>query len=236
MSRTTWIVIIVLCVLGLGGLVYMTKKDTVNVDSTDPTAIIASTDSVIGDHVEGNPNAKVTLFEYGDFQCPGCAGAHKNTPKIQQIYKDKVRFVFRNYPLTSIHPNSVAASSAAEAAGLQGKYWEMNNLLYNNREQWVNLSADQRGSAFTSFANQLGLNITQFNTDLSSPKVQKKIQFDQALGNKAGVQSTTPSFFINRDKVDSNAVDDVISKDGAALMDALDAALKKTGETPPSRS
>lgn len=234
MNRTTWILIGILCILGFGGLVYMTKKDAVNVDALDPTSIIASTESSIGDHVEGNRNAKVTLFEYGDFQCPGCGGAHKNTPIIQKIYYEKVRFVFRNYPLVSMHPNALAAASVAEAAGLQGKYWEMNSLLYNNQSQWSTLSADQRGDVFLSFAKQLQLNVDQYKSDLSSTKVQKKIQSDQAIANKSNVQAT-PSFFIGNTQVDSAIVSDVIQNQGTKLMDELDQALKDAGETPPSR-
>lgn len=234
MNRTAWIFIGVLCILGFGGLVYITKKDTVDVNSIDPTAIIASTETSIGDHVEGNPNAKVTLFEYGDFQCPGCGGAHENTPNIQKIYRDKVRFVFRNYPLISIHPNALAAASVAEAAGLQGKYREMSNLLYSNQSQWVSLSADQRGDVFLSYANQLSLNVDQYTSDVSSTKVQKKIQSDQAIGNKAGVQAT-PSFFIGNQQVDSAIVSDVIQNQGTKLMDKLDQVLRDAGETPPSR-
>lgn len=235
MNRTVWIIIGVLCLVGFGTLVYVTKKDTVNVDATDITTVIASTDTTIGDHVTGNADAKVTLFEYADFQCPGCAGAHKNTPTIQATYKDVVRFVFRNFPLVSIHPNALAASSAAEAAGLQGKYWEMNDLLYNQRDIWVNASTDQRTATFESFATQLSLNTDQFKADLSSSKIQDKIQLDLAIGKKAGVDST-PTFFIGSTKVSNETTNDVIQQKGEKLMDQLDEALKQAGVTPPSRS
>lgn len=235
MNRVTWIIVGILCLLGLSGLIYMSKKGAVNVDAVDPTAIMSSTDTVIGDHVEGNKDAKVTLFEYGDFQCPGCSGANQNTVKIQALYKDSVRFVFRNYPLSSIHPNALAAASVAEAAGLQGKYWEMHNLLYTDREQWVNLNAEQRSSMFLSFANQLSLDSAQFTADLSSSKIQRKIQLDLAIGNKAGVKATTPSFFIGATKIDSDVVDDTIQQQGTKLMDKLDQALRDAGVTPPTR-
>ena len=120
--------------------------------------------------------AKVVVFEYADFQCPGCGAAFPQTKKIQSFYQDKVAFVFRNLPLTTIHPNAMAAAAVSEAAGLQGKYWEMHDLLFTSRDSWVDLTPGNRGSMFETFAKQLNLNIDQFRTDLSGTKVQEKIK------------------------------------------------------------
>lgn len=234
MNRNSWLVIAIICVLGLGALIFLTKKDSVNTDNLDPSKILESSATSIGDHVYGKKDAKVVVFEYADFQCPGCGGAHTNTPRIQELYKDKVAFVFRNYPLITIHPNALAAASVAEAANLQGKYWEMNNLLFERRTDWVNLAADKRGDMFLTFASQLGLNIDQFKSDLTSSKIETKIRVDRSLGDKAGV-SGTPSFHIGKNKMNSTIVDDVIKKEGTLLMDAIDQALKDAGETPPVR-
>lgn len=235
MNRTAWIVIGALCVLGLGTLIFVTKKQAVNVDNVDPNVIVQASGDSIGDQVYGKKDAKVIVFEYADFQCPGCGGAHDNTPKIQELYKDKVAFVFRNYPLTSMHPNALAAATVAEAAGLQGKYWEMNNVLFSRRSQWVNLSADKRTETFVEFAKDVGLNTDRFNIDLASGKIQDKIQRDRALGDKVGV-SGTPTFFVGKNKADKAATDDVIQKQGNLLMDMIDQALQDAGETPPARA
>lgn len=235
MNRTTWIIIAVICVLGLGGLIVFTKKDTANVDTINPATIIQSENSSIGDRVYGKADAKVIVFEYADYQCPGCGAAYSTTSNIQSIYKDKVAFVFRNFPLTTIHPNALAAAAVAEAAGQQGKFWEMHDLLFTQRTSWVNLSADKRGEVFDSFAKQLGLDATKFATDQASTAVSEKISRDRSLGAKVGVDST-PSFFIGSDKLDTTTVESVINGDGAAFMDKIDSALRTAGETPPARS
>ncbi len=234
MNRTAWIVIGALCIIGLGGLVVFTKKDTVDVGSVDPFQIIATTDTALGDNVTGNKEAKVVVYEYADFQCPGCAGAHQNLPAIQDLYGEKVAFVFRTFPLTTIHANALAASTAAEAAGMQGKFWEMHDILYNNQDGWASLSTSTRGDAFLSYASQIGLNTDQFTNDLSNKKIQAKIQLDRALGNKVNV-TETPTFFIDNSKVSSDVVTDMIQNTGTQFMDELDKALKSAGVTPPSR-
>lgn len=234
MNRTTWIVIIAIVVLGLGGLIAFTKQGSVNVDNLDPTAIIQSENGSMGDHVYGKTDSKVIVFEYADYQCPGCGAAYPATHTIQNLYKDKVAFVFRNFPLTTIHPNALAAASVAEAAGLQGKFWEMHDLLFTQRDNWVNLSVSDRGNTFLSYAKQLGLDTDKFTSDQAGKVVSEKISRDRSLGGKVGVDST-PSFFVGSDKMDSDTVDDVINGKGEKLMDKIDAALKAVNETPPTR-
>ncbi len=225
MNRTTWIVLSVLCVIGLGALVVFTKKETVKVDTTDPTAIIANASDAIGDNVTGKKDSKVILVEYGDFQCPGCAGSFSTVEKIVEKYGDRIAFVFREFPLTQIHPNAYAAASAAESAGLQGKFWEMYRMLYQNRDSWVNSSVDQRSAIFEGYATQIGLNIDTYKQDLVSKKVANKIARDQALGNKQSV-SGTPTFFIDKTLISSADVKKVINGDSTPLETALDEALK----------
>ena len=234
MNRTAWIIIAAACVLGLGALVVSSKKDDVNIDALNPSSIILSENGSIGDRVFGNANAKVIVFEYADFQCPGCAGAFTNTSAIQKLYKDQVAFVFRHFPLTTIHPNALASATVAEAAGQQGKFWEMHDLLFEQREGWVNLTADQRGAVFLGYVTQLGLDVEKFKTDQASKIVSEKISRDQALGGKLNVNST-PSFFVGTAKADEKTVEDMIQSKGEKFMDMIDAALKAAGETPPIR-
>ncbi len=234
MNRTTWIIVGALCILGLAGLVVFTKKDSVDVASIDPAKVISATDTALGDQTSGNAKAKVVVFEYADFQCPGCGGAHRNLPKIQELYKDKILFVFRNFPLTTIHPNALAAATFAEAAAFQGKYWEMNDILYNNQTSWSGISSDKRTETFVSYATQIGLDADKLQKDLSDKKIQAKINRDRALASKLGVNST-PTLYIGNTQVDGTVVEDLIQKDGTLFMDAIDKALKAAGETPPVR-
>lgn len=234
MNRITWIVIGAICLIGLGGLIAFTKQGEPNVDNLDPTSLIQSENGSIGDRTTGKTGAKVIVFEYADYQCPGCGAAFSTIKNIQETYKDKVTFVFRNFPLTSIHPNALAASSVAEAAGQQGKFWEMHDLLFSQRDAWVNLTADQRGSVFVGYAKQLDLDIDKFTSDQAGKTVSEKISRDRALGGKVGVDST-PSLFIGSTKVDATTVDEVINGKGDSFMNKLDDALRAVGETPPTR-
>lgn len=226
MTRTRWIVFIVVCALVLGGLAFMSKKDNVDVGNTDATKIITETDTAIGDHTYGNKDSKVMLVEYGDFQCPACGGAYAQLKTIKEKYKDDIVFVFRNFPLTSIHPNALAASAVAEAAGLQGKFWEMHDKLYENQDSWSSATADQRDGIFEGYATELGLKLDQFRTDLSSKKVTEKISRDQALGRKVKVDAT-PGIFVGNTKISDETTSNLIQADGSKLMSELETAIKQ---------
>lgn len=234
MNRTSWIIISLVCVIGLGSLIFLTKKDQVDVNSINPSSIINAQGDTLGDNVAGNKEAKVVLIEYADFQCGGCAAAHRNTLKIQELYKDKVAFVFRNFPITSGHPNALAAATVAEAAGLQGKYWEMNDALFEAQSSWSPLTIEQRGPAFRGLAEKIGLNLEEFDAALTDSRIQQKIKVDRALASRVGVTGT-PSFFLGDQKLSDAIVTDVMQKDGKLMMDVLDEALKSAGETPPAR-
>lgn len=235
MTRTRWIVFAILCAFVLGGLAFMSKKDAVDVSSVDAATIIAATDTAIGDHVYGDKNAKVILFEYGDFQCPGCGGAFPQLKSIKEIYKEEIAFVYRNFPLTAAHPNALAAAAAAEAAGLQGKFWEMHDKLFENQESWGSAAPEERSSIFESYAKELGLNLEQFRNDAASKKVSEKISRDQALGRKVKVDST-PGVFLGSEELSDDEITDLVQQSGTKLMDKLDAAIKKAGGTVPKRA
>ena len=208
MTKKTWIIFAVVCVALVGGLIWLSRSKQVNVNAIDVNAIQPASEQNgnIADHVYGNKDAKVTIIEYGDFQCPGCGTAAPILHTVREKYKDKVRFVFRNFPLTSIHPNAMAAAATAEAAGLQGKYWEMHDNLYNLQNDWSSLSGKDRLDTFVSYAEGLGLNKDQFLRDIDSKAVAAKISFDRALGVKAKVTST-PSIFVNGKAADQSVKD-----------------------------
>lgn len=222
MDRNRWMIFAAICVAVIGGLIFTSSKEKVSVDSVD--AFTISTGRDINDNVFGNKDAKVTIWEYGDFQCPGCGAAHANVKAITEKYKDNVRFVFRNFPLTSIHPHAFAASAAAEAAGLQGKYWEMHNKIFEMRDSWRDMTAEKRQTAFEQYASELGLDSTKFKTDIASKAVADKINFDRALGLKIGVEST-PTFYLNKTKLSADVTSDIMQGDGKKLTQALDEAL-----------
>lgn len=147
---------------------------------------------------EGTPSAKVTIVEFGDFQCPACGAAHPVLKQIVSDYKDKVYFVFRNFPLP-MHPNAPLAAQAAYAAGSQGKFWEMHDKLYESQDEWAEKSAGPAKDVIVGYAKELGLDMTKFNDDLNKNAGNAKIQKDQNDGYQLGVNST-PTVYINGTK------------------------------------
>lgn len=210
MSRTAWIIFITLCVGVLGGLILVSRGDKLDVEAIDFYQIQAPSEDNgnIGDHLIGEADAPVLIIEYGDYQCPGCQAAGPNLKAIAREYQDKgVALVFRNIPLTTIHPNAFAAAAAAEAAGLQGKFWEMHEQLYVAQTSWDRLGDQERTEAFVGYARSLELDVDQFREDLTSDAVKKKINFDSSLARKAGVTGT-PTIYVNKELVSGLRVKD----------------------------
>jgi protein-disulfide isomerase len=138
-------------------------------------------------------NGTVQVVEFGDYQCPACAQAHPIVTRLQEEYQGKITFIFRNFPLSS-HQNALPSAEAAEAAGAQGKYWEMHDKLYENQEEWSGMV--DPASIFIGYATDLGLDIDTFKHDYGAKKYLDFISNDQTDGYKLGVQST-PTFFVN---------------------------------------
>jgi protein-disulfide isomerase len=158
-------------------------------------------------HTEGLGEDHVTLVEYGDYQCPYCGEYFPIVKQVEAQYNKQITFQFRNFPLTSLHPNAFAAARAAEAAALQGKFWQMHDLLYEgNDEDLENSSANTWITAsdptpyFNAYAKSLDLNLTQFKADYASDKVNNLINADESEGTKLGVDGT-PTFFLDGKKV-----------------------------------
>ena len=227
MTTKTWIIFAAIVVVLFGGLLYWSGRDRIDVSKVNENDILsASTKSGdIADHVRGNKDAKVVLIEYGDFQCPGCGAAYPRVKALEEKYGENIAVVFRNFPLTNIHPNARAAAAAAEVAGLQGKYWEMHDALFENQDSWSDLSASERGKVFEGYAKQIGLDGAKFTKELDelSSRINQKISFDQALGRKLDV-SGTPSFFLNGTKISE---DDTSSDE--AFTKVIEAELEKQG-------
>lgn len=174
-----------------------------------------------GDWIQGNQTAPVVLTEYGDFQCPSCGATHSLIKQAQKDYGDKLAVVFREFPLFEIHPNAKAAAYAAEAAGKQGKFWEMHDMLFEHQQYWVN--EQDPASKFADYADTLGLNKEQFAKDFASDEVHKKIDADRATGSKLGI-TATPTLFLNGKAISS------LPTSYDELKQKIDAALKSAGK------
>jgi NhaA family Na+:H+ antiporter len=147
-------------------------------------------------HVRGDPDAPVTLEEFGDFQCPSCATTSGVIGQLEQNYGRRLRVVFRHYPL-AMHSHAIDAALAAEAAGLQGRFWEMHDLLYKNQELWS--KAPDPATAiqfFTTYARSLGLDVERFAKDSNSDEVKGRVFWEGQQGVSRGVKNT-PTLFIN---------------------------------------
>lgn len=166
------------------------------------------------DHIAGAETAPVTLVEYGDYQCSYCAAAYGIIQMAQAQLGPLLRFVFRNFPLTEMHPQAELAAEAAEAAGAQGKFWKMHDALYENQSI---LSAE----LIEALAQELGLDMERFESDLASGRFRERVKHDFAGGVRSGVEGT-PTFFINGERYEGNWEES--SWDESSLAGALRAA------------
>ena len=141
------------------------------------------------DHVQGPPDAPATLVEYGDYECPFCGQAYPIVKTVRHRLGRRMRFAFRHFPLTEIHPRALPAAEAAEAAGAQGQFWPMHDLLYGNQH-----AVDDR--SLVRFAQRLGLDVPPFGAELAEHVHEPRIRQDFLGGVRSGVNGT-PTFFIN---------------------------------------
>ena len=162
MTKKSWLIFAVLCLAILGGLVWLSRQgESINLSGVDPLQeqSASSQNGDIADHTHGSKSPKVTIIEYGDFQCPGCSQASPALKAVTEKYKDHVQLIFRNNPLSSIHPNALAAAAAVESAGFQGKYWEMHDKVYTEQNSWQSLDGTERTNYFVTTAQGLGLDV-----------------------------------------------------------------------------
>ena len=185
-----------------------------NYDNYDFYSIIEADEhnGNIGDHVKGSKDAPIIVYEYADFQCPGCASMN---PRVNQAVSDsngKLAVVYRNY-LLSYHQNGTAAASAAEAAGLQGYWKEYADALFENQSEWEYASGSERTDYFTKYFAEVTDgkgDIEKFKQDLGSTQVSKKISFDMGIGKRIDIPAT-PAFFVEGQYIDWS------NKNGAAV-------------------
>ena len=193
--------ILVLALLGVAtwAIIDGNNKAT-DFENYDFNAIIEGTkdNGNIGDHVKGDPNAPVLIFEYADYQCPGCASINSRVNKVIEQLDGKLAVVYRNY-LLSYHQNGTAAASAAEAAGLQGYWKEYADKLFAEQSEWEYASASDRTEMFNKYFEEVTEgkgDAAKFSEDIASETVSKKISFDMGIGKRVDI-SGTPAFYID---------------------------------------
>jgi len=147
------------------------------------------------DHAQGPARAPVTLVEYGDYECPYCGNAYPIVKRIQAEMGPRLRFVFRNFPLNTVHAHAGIAAQAAEAAAAQGKFWEMHDLVYAHQDDME--APDFTDDRFVKAAGTLGLDTKKFKADLASGKYQEKVESDVRDGTAGGVAMTPTFFFVS---------------------------------------
>jgi len=189
-----WAIIAVVVIGSIFGIVKLASKS-----QTAGSDNLAITISAINDNenIKGDKEALATLIEYSDFQCPACGSYYPILKKVTEDLSAKVRFAYRHFPLPQ-HKNAKLAATVAEAAGKQGKFWEMHDLIFQNQSDW----SEEKNAAilFAKYAQDIGLDLARFQTDVASDDIKAKIENDYKSGVKAGVDST-PSFFLNGKKI-----------------------------------
>jgi protein-disulfide isomerase len=170
----------------------------------------------------GSPTATVTVEEFADYQCPTCATVHGKMKEINKIYSGRIKFIYRSFPLTQIHKNAYDAALAAEAAGIQGKYWAMQDQLFSNQQAW-STSNDAR-KIFGEYAEKIGLDVAKFQTDLIALPTKTRVDNDLQRGRALNIQGT-PSIYINGKEIP------VEQMEVNTLRQIIDGELQKGGNS-----
>jgi len=210
MFKDKWLIIGIAAtlILVVGGVFLMSKgsrgSTPITGTSVDSTILIPKGADETGGIENGNyltatSSAKVTLVEFGDYECPACGEYNPLVKQLLTEFAGKINYIFRNYPLNQ-HTNALISSQAAEAAGLQGKFWQMHDRLYESVSDWS--TASDAKSIFVGYAQALGLDVNKFKTDMDSTAVKDKIQNDVNDGNSINL-SETPTFYLNGIKIGS---------------------------------
>lgn len=201
-------------VLVLTGLYFLFNVGGVKVEPPFEVGVIHPLDNV-----KGNASSSVVLMEYSDFQCPACRTYYPVIRELVTQYGDRIAFVYRHFPLTSIHPNAEFAARAAEAAGKQGKFWEMHDLLFEKQNEWSGVS--DIVSTFRSYATLLGISVDQFELDFRSKEVKDLVTAERVHALRVGLQGT-PSFFINGNQIrNPNSIEEFKTMIEGALSDSV---------------
>jgi protein-disulfide isomerase len=209
------VAIVAAVAIGGGAALYRAKRPQTLTISKERAGSTATESGEV--HMLGPADAPVTLEEFGDFQCPPCGKLSQPINELQHDYNRQVRLIFRNFPLIN-HLHAREAAYAAEAAGLQGRFWQMHDVLYREQAVWSN-SLDAR-ALFSAYAGYIGLNTERFKLDMDSEKVKARVDADQKQGLSLGVKNT-PTIFLNNKEIDPKNLNPM------DLRAAVDGAVKK---------
>src|SRR5579872_1067171 len=177
-----WLGITVVIILVVIGLVKISNSSSPQVNKLSIPKV-SKTDLGMG-----NPNSKLTVIEYADFQCPSCLQEYPIIKQLNNTYNGKIYFIYRFFPLIQIHKNAMASAQAAYAAYLQNKFWQMHDKLFENQNNWADLNNPT--DTFVSYAKALSLNIEKFKKDMQSPSTANFINNEESAGTSAGVNAT----------------------------------------------
>ena len=214
------IAVVLVAAVAATWMLLRSQKPGNSANNASPTPV-TDTPGAEPPHVRGNANAPVTLEEFADFQCPSCGAYYPELKKIETEFGDRVRVIFRERPLVPPHEHALIAAQAAEAAGLQGRFWEMHDKLYENQTTWS--VATDLVPIFVDYAKQIGLDTDRFMKDLNGEAVATRIFQDGKRAHALGVNST-PTFFVNG----KEAKDDQWKPDGLRAM--INQALSEAGK------
>ncbi|HXX42053.1 MAG TPA: thioredoxin domain-containing protein [Chthoniobacterales bacterium] len=206
-------IVAIVAILAVGGGTYLYHAKASSLSGSRIHG--ESAETADSDHVLGPAEARVVLEEYGDFQCPPCGHLSDPINELQKEYN--IRLVFREFPLVDFHKHALEAAYAAEAAGLQGHFWQMHDLLYRQQPIWS--SAPDVRQLFDHYASLMGLDVERFNRDMDNERVHQRVAADQKKGESLGVKNT-PTIFLNAQEIDR------MHLNPAGLHDAIEAAIK----------
>ena len=193
MKKYFWYIVCLVCIVCVVGISMIVSA----------MAQKANEGIVVSAHIKGAASPKAVLTEYSDFQCPACGQFYPVVKKLMDTYGAELQLEYKHFPLSTVHQHAIVAAKAAEAAGQQGQFWQMHDILFLHQRDWEN--ATNVEDLFTTYAGQIGLNVDQYKKDFHAPDITTKIDADQKSGTAARIDST-PTFFINGEKISPNPV------------------------------
>ncbi|MCA9357881.1 thioredoxin domain-containing protein [Candidatus Kaiserbacteria bacterium] len=201
--KNPWVIIGIICVALFGGAIWYSGSSAEQYNE----GLIET------EHVKGNSEASVVLLEYSDLQCPACAAFQPALSSVLEAYGDNLRFEYRHFPLP-IHPHSVEAAVASEAAAQQGKFFEFSDMLFERQQEWAGMAVPQ--TQFVKYADELGMDVDLFRKQLRAPNLKDKVQAQFNEARELGLTGT-PTFFLNGKKMEMESYQDFITQIALAV-------------------
>ena len=206
-----YIIVILIVIITLGYFGFKNKKEKIVPITQD------NQEEIIG-WQRGNLESKVKLVEWSDFQCPACYYYFSILKELDNRFGDQILFEYRNFPLKQIHRNAMMAAISTEAAGVQNKFWEMYDKLFENQKDWSNMNKTKFEQTLAGYAEEIGLDVEKFKSDLVSKEIADKVEASYKFAIKNKIDST-PTFFLNDNKINNPRTIDEFSK---IIQDKLD--------------